>query len=155
MTLMERQTRVAWLISLIFVMGACGEDPIGPEDNGADPITLEEVFGAYTAATITTTEGGITTDQLARGTTLDLTLNADGSTSGRLFVPDGNEDGGDLDADLEGTFSFDEANGEVTFEQAADTFVRDMVFAAARANGAVQLEGQRAFGSTTVRVVLQ
>jgi hypothetical protein len=72
-----------------------------------------------------------------------------------LFVPGGGEDGGDLDADLSGTFSFNDTTDQVTFDQSADTFVRDMTFTAVRAGDGVQLEGEETFGETTARVVLR
>src|SRR5690606_24803767 len=117
---------LATVVTLVATLGACDNDSVGPEDSAADLIALEEVIGSYSAVTMTTTSAGATTDQLAQGATLELTLGADGATAGRLFVPDGSEDGGDLDADLAGTFSFDENTDEVSFEQSADTFVRDM-----------------------------
>lgn len=68
-----------------------------------DPLTVNEISGSYEASTFTLTQDGSTDDLLAQGGT--LTLNADGTTSGRLFVPDGNEDGSDFDADLAGTWT--------------------------------------------------
>lgn len=155
MTLVWKLAKWSGALAVLAVIVACDESIVPPEEATPAVIALEDVLGAYTAVTMTTTTGGSTTDQLARGTTLDLTLNADGTTTGRLFVPDGREEGGDLDADLAGTFSYDADTGELSFEQEADTFVRDMVFTAVRAEDVIQLEAERAFGGTTVRTVLR
>jgi hypothetical protein len=101
---------------------ACGGDSFTP--------TEETVVGTYEAAEFTITTGGSTTDLLLAGATVDATLAADGTTSGRLFVPAAGEGGADLDEDLTGTWTLD---GEtVTFDQTADTFIRDAEFIAGR-----------------------
>ncbi len=118
----------------------CGGDPFTP--------TVMDLVGSYTATTFTTTSGGTTTDQLAAGASLSLTLAGDGTTTGRLFVPGGAQGGGDLDADMAGTWTL--TGRTVTFTQTADTFVRDMPFTA-EPN---QLRGNATFGGTTIRVTL-
>ena len=90
-------------------------------DNATEP-TMAEVVGTYEAVEFTAAADGDTTDQLARGATLEITLADDGSTVGSLFVPGGAEDGGDFQADLAGSWALDA--GTVTFEQDADTFIR-------------------------------
>lgn len=141
---------IAGVLAVVAVLGACGDDGVGP-----GTITREDITRSFSAETLTTTTDGTTTDQLAEGVTLNLTLREEGTTAGRLFVPGGDEDGVDLDADLAGTFSFDDSSDQVTFDQDADTFVRDMTFTAVRSNAAVQLEGEETFGGTTLRVVLR
>jgi hypothetical protein len=101
--------------------------------------------GDYAASTFTLRSGGTTVDLLALGAT----------TTGRLFVPGGDEDGSDLDANLDGTFLFDDSTDEVTFRHDADTFVRDVTFTASRAGRAVQLEAEETFSDVTLRVVLR
>ena len=92
--------------------------------------TEETVAGIYEATTFTVTSRVGTTDLLLAGATVDATLAPDGTTSGRLFVPGGAEDGSDLDEDLTGTWTL---TGEtVTFDQTADTFIRDAEFIAGR-----------------------
>lgn len=54
-------------------------------------------------------------------------------------MPGAGEGGGDLDESLTGTFRFEEDTGEVTFEQGADTFVRDLTFQSVRAGDAIEL----------------
>ena len=120
-----------------------------------DEIDLADITRTFTAQTLTTTTSGVTTDHLARGATLTITLNGDRTTTGRLFVPGGAVGGGNLDVSLAGTFTFNAVNDEVLFDQPADTFVRDMTFVATRVDGEVRLVGEEAFGSTTVRAVLR
>lgn len=141
---------IGGVVALAAVLGACGDYGVGPE-----AITREDITRSFSAVTLTTTTDGTTTDQLAAGATLSITLHEDGTTAGQLFVPGGAEDGGDFDADLAGTFSFDDSTDRVTFDHDADTFMRDMTFAAARSGDGVRLEAQQAFGAATVRVVLR
>jgi hypothetical protein len=125
-------------LALLAVLTACS--PTAP--------SVEEVAGNYAATTLTTREGGVTTDQLALGSSLTLVLAADGSTIGDLYVPNGAEDGGNFDAVLTGTWVL---HGDtVEFDHAADTFVRDMPFVFDND----RLTGERTFSATTVRVVL-
>src|SRR3954452_14456416 len=90
--------RVPIALTLALALGSCGgEDTFSP--------TVESVTGSYTASALTLTSSIGTTDLLALGSTVALTLAADGTTSGRLFVPGGDDDGGDLDVDLAGTWA--------------------------------------------------
>jgi hypothetical protein len=115
----------------------------------SDTLTVDDLAGSYSATTFTTQEGSATTDWLAAGAFIHLTLTAAGNTSGRLFVPGGNEDGSDFDADLTGTWAL--AGSQVTFEHAADTFLRDTPFTA----DAGRLTAEGTFSGVTVRVVLE
>jgi hypothetical protein len=119
---------------------ACDGDLFSP--------SVENVAGSYSATSFTTTTGGVTTDQLAGGASFTITLATNGTTSGRLFVPGGDEGGGDLDADLAGTWTL--TGTTVEFAQTADTFVRDMPFTASRN----RLQGEATFSGTVVRVTL-
>lgn len=114
-----------------------------------DPLTVNEISGSYEASTFTLTQDGSTDDLLAQGGSITLTLNADGTTSGRMFVPDGNEDGSDFDADLAGTWTLN--GSRVSFDHPADTFIRDMSFTV---DGS-RLTGEATFDSATLRVVLE
>jgi len=133
-------TRIGAL-SLAMAAGACG---------GADSFspTVETVAGAYSARTFTVTSSAGTTDFLALGATVTVTLLPDGTTTGRLVVPGGAEDGGTLDEDLEGTWAL--TGSTVTFNQAADTFIRDAEFTAGRDT----LTGEGVFSGVTIRLVL-
>ena len=131
----SRHLPVALLVAIV----ACG-DTAAP--------TVADVAGIYTATSLTTQDSGGTTNWLTQGSSLGVTLDADGVTTGHLFVPGGNDSGGDLNADLAGTWVL---HGDtVEFDQVADTFVRDMPFVFADN----QLTGNATFSGTTVHVVL-
>jgi hypothetical protein len=122
------------------LVAACG-DSTAP--------TMASVAGSYTATTFTVTETGGTTNVLAAGGSISLTLAAAGTTGGRLFVPGGGEGGGDFDEALTGTWTLQDST--VTLDHDADTFLRDMTltFRSRR-----QLVGQGTFTDVTVAVVL-
>jgi hypothetical protein len=132
------------VLAVLLTVGC--NDGTGPGDGDAP--TMSDVAGSYQATTLTVEEGGVTTDFLSVGASLEITLSDNGTTAGRLFVPGGDEGGGDLDVDLAGTWALDGTT--VTFNQDADTFVRDMDFE--YANG--QLTGEETFFDATVSVVL-
>lgn len=129
--------------------GACS-DSTAPAD-----VSRTDLLRAFEAVTLTATTGGVPFDVLAIGGSLSIALHANGTTTGRLFVPGGGEDGGHLDADLDGEFVFNDETDEVSFAHEADTFLRDITLTAKIVDGVVQLEGQRAFGATTLRLVLR
>jgi len=110
--------------------------------------TMESVAGTYTASTFTALEAGTTTDILAAGGSITLTLAIPGTTTGRVFVPGGGENGEDFDEDLSGTWTLQDST--VTLDHAADTFLRDMPLTVR----GLQLSGQETFGGVTVTVVL-
>ncbi len=110
--------------------------------------TQSNVAGTYSATRLETVTGGVTTDQLAAGATLTLALAANGSVTGRLFVPNGDEGGGKLDESMAGTWVL--SGGSVTFSQTADTFVRNTTFTAT----SDKLTGEMTFGGTTVTLTL-
>jgi hypothetical protein len=129
-----RQPVLAATIALGSIV-ACSE--------GTSP-TMAGVAGAYSASVFTTTTSGTTTNEIARGSSLTLLLSAQGTVTGSLVIP---ADG--VDEDMAGTWSL---NGStVTFNQSADTFVRDMDFTFG-SNGT--LTGDQTFGSTRVQITL-
>lgn len=105
------------LLALLLAGAACDDDPLTPE---------ERVSGDYRATTLLVVDGGTTLDALGIGAELDLTLRPDGTTAGRFFVPGGDDDGSDLDADLTGTFTLSDDGQVVRLDHAADTFLRDI-----------------------------
>jgi hypothetical protein len=133
------------LLSSAAVLAACSH-PTSP--------AIGRIAGTYRAVTLSTTEGGVTTDWLAEGGEARLALLADGRTSGRFFLPNINEDGEreqgvNFEADLAGTWS---VRGEiVTLDHAADTFLRDMEYQV----GEGRLAAEGVFAGVTVRVVLR
>jgi hypothetical protein len=124
-------------LTLVLVLGSCGGDSFSP--------TVETVAGSYTASSFTLSSSVGTTDLLALGSTVDITLAIDGTT---LFVPGGAEDGSDLDVDLVGTWTL--SGSTVTFNQTGDTFIRDVQFTAGRN----RLSGEGTFSGTIIRLVL-
>ena len=97
---------------------ACDDDPTGPD--------RAEIAGSYEATTLIGHASDGDVDALAEGGYLDIVLRADGTTTGTFFVPEGDEDGSDLNADLTGTWAVD--GDQVTFDHDADTFIRDVAF---------------------------
>lgn len=141
---------------VVTVLVACGGGVTPKPDSPIQElVTKQDIMQAFSATTLTTTTDGISTDRLAEGATLDITLHRNGTTTGNLWIPEGAEGGGDLAADLSGTYSFDDGNKTVNIDHSADTFVSDMTFTALLSNGIVQLRGKDDFGGTIVRVVLE
>lgn len=125
----------------VLALTACGDDPTGP--------TVNSVAGEYRATTFTVADGGTTLDVLAVGGTLTLALDPDGTTTGRIFLPGLDEDGGDFDEDLAGTWML--RSDTVTFQQSADTLIRDLEFEVA----GNRLEAEEVFGQgARVKIVL-
>ena len=131
--------------------------------NGPDPISSDQVTGSYVTAipatggsafgslTFSTTQNGVTVDQVARGAEIRLVLAKDGTTTGSLVVPDIETEEGQREtfvADLAGTWRV-EAN-MVRLSHDADTFLRDMPLTV-RGD---RLEGDRTFGDVRVRIAL-
>jgi hypothetical protein len=137
-------------VIVLVLLGGCGDDPVAPDD-----ITRADIIRSFAATTFTARSGALTRNLLSLGSSINVTLRDDDTTTGRLFVPGAGPDGSDFDADLAGTFSFDDSRNEVTFDHPADTFVRDVTFTAARSAGAVQLEAEETSSGVTVRVVLR
>jgi hypothetical protein len=133
--------RTALALTLAMAVGGCGgEDSFTP--------TEETVAGSYTARSFTLSSSVGTTDLLALGSTVSITLASGGTTTGRLFVPGGAEDGSDVDVDLAGTWAL--SGTTVTFDQGGDSFIRDVEFTA----GPDQLTGEGTFDGTLIRLVL-
>ena len=114
--------------------------------------TSENMVGDYTLQSLTTTDTSGTTDWVAAGSTLTISLAANGTTTGNLFIPGAGVGGGDFNADMAGAWSL--SGDVITFSQTADTFVRDMDFSA----GQGRLSGDQTFSfntvATRVRIVL-
>jgi hypothetical protein len=94
-----------------------------------------------------TTTNGVTTDQLAAGADLILTLRPDGTTSGQLAEPE-NPGGTRTVLAMIGTWTL--TGTTVRFEQNVDSYVRRLPFLA----GPSRLDGEATIGDTTFRVSL-
>ncbi|HEX2218238.1 MAG TPA: hypothetical protein VHG35_05500 [Gemmatimonadales bacterium] len=123
-------------------IAACGDD------DSFSP-TVDNVAGSYTATTFTVETDLVgTVDLLAAGATVSAVLDADGTTTGRLFIPEGDDDGSDLDVDLAGTWTL--AGDTVTFSQTGGSFITDVDFVASEN----RLTGEGTFDDTDVLLVL-
>ena len=134
--------RTGALLGAVAVLG-CGSDTTAP-----DPLV-----NSYVASTWITTGTSGQTNQLLSGSSLVIFLNSDGTTSGHLHVA---ASGGDpaFDADMAGTWS--RQGNTVNFNQAADTFVRNMPFTVMSSADATHWEliGDKTFAGTRVQLTL-
>lgn len=126
-------------LCMILALAAC-DSPFSP--------TVANVAGDYSVQTLTVTDTSGTTDWLAVGTTWTMSLAANGTTTGHLFIPGAGEGGADLNADMAGTWTL--SGDSIQFDQAADSFVRDMSFLALEN----RLTGDHTFSGARVRLVL-
>ncbi len=139
-----RNTRALLLIGLPAIVLACG---------GSDEPSTTPIAGTYVATFFQTTGSSGQRDEIAAGSTLTITLAANGTTTGHLHVA---ASGGNpaLDADMAGTWTATE-NHVVTFTQSADTFVRNMPFTwGSDIQGISILSGDKVFSSTRIEVTL-
>ena len=128
----------------IATMVACGGDSTAP------PSVL---VGSYNAVEFTTTGSSGQTNQLLAGSTLNISLAADHTTSGHLHVVASGSTPA-FDADLAGTWA--QSGNSVTFSQPADTFVESMTFAVVAASNSLwDLVGDGTFSGTAVHVTLR
>lgn len=123
---------------------ACGGDTTSPAVSAA---------GNYTAVTFLTTGSGGQRNEIVAGSTLILSLNANGTTSGHLHIAASGSNPV-LDADMAGTWS--QTGMIVQINQAADTFVRDMPFELTPdpADG-WDLVGDQVFSGTRIQITLR
>lgn len=124
--------------SLLAAVAGCS-DSTGPE----------EIAGTWTATEFTVESGETVTDVLDEGGSLTITLAAAGTTTGTLIVPASVTGEGPLNASMSGTFTLDD--DVITFDQAADTFVRDIEWTVS----GDAMTGTGTFGEATVMVRLE
>jgi hypothetical protein len=132
--------RIAALLSIALLV-ACSNDPYAP--------VISDVAGEYDATTLTARTSSEIIDYMAAGSSMMLDLNDNGTVTGFLHVVGGAEGGGDLDADMAGTWTLSGAT--ITFDQSADTFVRDVDFVATRD---FRLVAEWSDQGVTIRLVL-
>lgn len=135
-----KRASAALACALALTFGACG-------DNGPSVPTAANVAGTYMATTFLATTGGVTTNMLTSGASVTLILGADGTTSGRLFVPASVTP--QVDAPLTGTWSFFSAT-DIDIASNTDTFLRDMLFTVSGNT----LVGDQTFNATRIQIVL-
>lgn len=127
------------LLGVLALMSCRVGDPFAP--------TVDKMAGTYIAHQMVTVDTAGFVNWLDAGGSLTLTLSADGSLSGRLFLPGGAAGGGDLEADMAGSWLL--IGHTIQFGQVADTFVRDMDFIADQD----RISGDQYFG-TSLRVII-
>lgn len=105
------------LLAFLFLLTGCDSTEDEPD-----------VLGTYETESFMAVIDGETVNVLAQGGFVEMTLRADMTVDGRLFVPEpiSGDEGFDTDVDLEGTYSV--SGSEVTFMQEEDTFVRDVTW---------------------------
>ena len=146
----DRTRYLVLILGAALTLGACDDSPttLDPTAQAMAAVAGEySAGGSLGAISLTTEDDGETLDWLAAGASMQVRLTADGKTTGRLFIPGADEDGGDMDADLTGTWSLE--SGKIHFQHPADTFIRDMEFV---------VEGKRMVGDETfdgIRVRLE
>jgi hypothetical protein len=97
------------ILTAILLLSCGGDDGFTP--------TPETVAGTYQLTTLKETQNGITLDHLALGVTAALTLAAEGTATGHLFAPHGEEDGSDLDTDITGGWSLSGTTVTLSLDQ--------------------------------------
>jgi len=114
-------------------------------------LSVADIAGVYSASSFSTGPeplGVPITNILNNGGTFSITLNTDGTTTGTLVIPSTVNGGFPSTISMAGTFTLDGTT--VTFDQAADSFVRDMSF---EADGHL-LHGSQSFSGIIVTVTL-
>lgn len=134
--------RLAPVLLGIAALGACG-DSTSPGNSPA---------GSYAAIIFITTGSSGQTNQLLIGSSLNMTLATNGTTSGHLHLAASNGNPA-FDADMAGTWT--RTGNLVDFTQAADTFVRDMVFTIEPiSQNTWHLTGDQVFSGTRINLTL-
>src|SRR6188472_1842703 len=119
---MRTMIRRGVVLCMALALAACG----GDDDGGFNP-TVDDVAGSYSASAFTLTTGNSDFDLLAIGASVTATLNADGTTTGRLQVPGGIGGAPAIDEDLAGTWSL--SGTTVVFSPSASSLLTDVDFA--------------------------
>ncbi|MFL5552110.1 MAG: hypothetical protein ACJ770_04800 [Gemmatimonadaceae bacterium] len=125
------------------VVFACGGDTSGPCSNA--------LTGSYIATEFVTTGSSGQTNQLLAGSTVNIALLCNGTTTGHLHLVQTASTPA-FDADLAGTWT--RTGNTVTFSQSADTFIRDMDFTVVETSFGTQLVADDAFAGTRVQITL-
>ena len=139
----HRISRSLLLIGLPALLLACG---------GSDEPSSSPYAGSYVATSWTSTGNSGHQDQLLAGSTLQITLAANGTTTGHLHTAASGANPV-FDADLAGTWT---VNGNIVdFTTAVDTFVKDMLFTVgSNIQGIITLTGDQTFSGTQIQIIL-
>ena len=139
---MRTMIRRGVVLCMALALAACGGD-----DDGFNP-TVDDVAGSYSASAFTLTSGKSDFDLLAIGASVTATLNADGTTTGRLQVPGGIGGAPAIDEDLAGTWSL--SGTTVSFSPSASSLLTDVDFAV----GPSTLTGEGVYQGAVLLLVL-
>ena len=117
---MKIRTIASFLALALVALPACEEAVTGP--------SVQQVAGTYTLTQLIVRQSGTSNDLIAAGVTTTITLNADGTTTGSLFIPaDVNIDGVDINGDLVGTWSL--VGRDVEFDHDVEgSFLNDVAW---------------------------
>lgn len=139
--------RISWQIGMLAfatLVLACGGDK--PTD-----LSPPDLAGTYTATEFVTTGSSGQTNQLQAGSSLNITLNSNGTTTGHLHLAASGPNPV-FDADMAGTWTH--VGNIVHFTQAADTFVRNMDFTVVAQGPTWSLVGDDVFAGTKIQLTL-
>lgn len=143
----RRRSFSAALVAVLALAAACGDDSDTPAGPGR-----AAVAGTYRATTFTTALGTTVTDVLAKGGSVSLTLNQDGTATGSLFVPQivANSD---FNESISGAWSLQGTRVRLT-DNSSDTFLEDLTLEAQQGAAGRTLTGGGTFSGITVQLVL-
>lgn len=140
---MKLALRVSTAVILAPILAACGGD---------NPVTpVGTIGGLYQASEFVTTGSGGQTNQLLAGSTVTINLLPNGATTGHLHLA-ATASNPAFDADLAGTWA--QSGNTVTFEQDADTFIRNMTFTVVPTASSWQLVADQVFAGTRIQLTL-
>lgn len=148
--------RTLALAAALLIAGTAACD----DDDDLDDLTMADVAGDYEArgdtGLFSVTIAGVGADVLEAGGFIELTLDANGTTTGSLFAPGFDDDGGDLNAQLDGTWTLREDGDDwiVELSHSADTFLRDVELEV-ESNGRLEIDETVSGARVTVVLVKQ
>ena len=137
--------KIGSIVVCFAAMVGCGGDSTTPSQSAA--------AGSYSALQFVTTGTSGQTNQLSIGSTVQITLASNGTTTGHLHLAaSGSQQA--FDADLAGTWS--QTGNVIDFTQSVDNFVNDMLFTIQPiATGVWDLVGEDTFSGTHVQLTLR
>ena len=134
--------RATTMFAVVAAVAACGSDTTSPSNT---------VAGTYSATEFVTTGGSGQRNELLAGSTLNIVLKPDGTTTGHLHIAASGSTPV-FDADMAGTWA--QTGNVIRFSQTADTFVRNMDFTLDSNGSQWLLIGDQGFSGTRIQVTL-